>query len=283
MAAPRIDTYQSCTGTNSPATGECDPEYHLSSDLVDNAIGYLTDHVGYRAEDPFFLQLAFGATHAPLQVPGEWVDRYRGRYDDGWDRTRARRHARQQELGVTPPGTQLTGRDDTVPVWDDLTADQRALAARAQEAYAGFLEHTDAQIGRLVEWLEHAGQMENTIIAVFSDNGAAGDGRELGTTNVIGPYNNLQTPQASEHAGLDAADIELIIDGQGAGSGHLPTTSMQLAFYGLDIGRDRSARTLANGRPGRNFPTRALEEITVLFDSAAEHLTHLSHNLEANE
>lgn len=189
---------------NSPATGSYDPEYHLSVDLVDNAIGYLTDHIGYRAEDPFYLQLAFGATHAPLQVPTDWIDRYRGQYDEGWDQIRARRLARQQELGIVPEGTTLTERDGTVPAWEDLSEAERALAARAQETYAAFLEHTDAQIGRLLAWLEHTGQLDDTVIAVFSDNGAAGDGRELGTTNVIGPYNNLQSSETAEQAGLEA-------------------------------------------------------------------------------
>ncbi len=188
---------------NSPATGTYEPGYHLSVDLVDNAIGYLTDHVGYRAEDPFFLQLAFGATHAPLQVPADWIEGYRGAYDDGWDRIRARRHARQQDLGIIPEGTALTERDHTVPDWDDLTEGERSLATRAQETYAGFLEHTDAQIGRLVAWLGRTGKLDDTIIAVFSDNGAAGDGRALGTTNVIGPYNNLQNPEWAEQAGLE--------------------------------------------------------------------------------
>lgn len=184
---------------------DLDPDYHLSADLVDQAIHYLGDHIGYRPEDPFFLQLAFGATHAPFQAPREWTDRYRGRYDAGWDELREERLERQRRLGVVPEGTELTERDGGVPLWEDLREEQRALAVRGQEAFAGFLEYTDAQLSRLIEWLEATGQLENTLIAVFADNGAAGDGRELGTTNVIAPYNNLELDPGQEAAGL--ADI----------------------------------------------------------------------------
>lgn len=188
---------------NSPVPAPEDPEYHLSSDLVDRSIGYLRDHAAFRPEDPFYLQLAFGATHAPFQAPKEYIDRYRGRFDAGWEHTRRERLARQKTLGIVPEPTELTEQDRTVPDWESLSQEERQLAARGQEAYAGFLEHTDKQLERLVDWLRESGQWENTIIAVFSDNGAAGDGGRLGTTNVVGPYNNLSLPIADEMAGLE--------------------------------------------------------------------------------
>lgn len=187
---------------NSPVELADDPDYHLSSDLVDRSIDYLTDHVGYRPDDPFFLQLAFGATHAPFQAPAENIDRYRGRYAAGWDELRQERFDRQRQLGVVPQDAQITERDSAVPIWDSLSDEERRLAARGQEAFAGFLEHTDEQLARLVAWLADAGQLENTLIAVMSDNGAAGDGRELGTTNVIAPYNNEVLSAQAEAEGL---------------------------------------------------------------------------------
>ncbi|MCZ9884929.1 arylsulfatase [Arthrobacter sp. B2a2-09] len=188
---------------NSPVEPSMDPEYHLSADLVDQSIRYLSDHSSFRPEDPFFLQLAFGATHAPFQAPAEWINRYRGRYTEGWDRLRGERLARQKRVGIVPEDTRLTERDSAVPEWDELTEAQRRIASGGQEAFAGFLEHTDAQIGRLMSWLGDAGLLENTLVAVFSDNGAAGDGGPLGTTNVIGPYNNLSLSESAELAALE--------------------------------------------------------------------------------
>ncbi len=192
---------------NSPVPPSEDPDYHLSSDLVDRSIDYLRDHVAFRPDDPFYLQLAFGATHAPFQAPKEYIDRYRGRYDAGWDRLRAERLERQKQLGVVPAGTGLTERDPAVPEWQDLSDDEKRVAARGQEAFAGFLEHTDAQLARLVEWLREHGRLDNTLIAVFADNGAAGDGGRIGTTSVIGPYNGISLGLDQELAGLpDAGD-----------------------------------------------------------------------------
>jgi len=159
----------------SPAQG-----YHLSEDLVDHAIELVHDTTSLRPDRPFFMYLAFGATHAPHQAPGEYLDRYRGKFDEGWDVARDRWFARQLELGLLPEGTRLAPRNPGVEPWDTLPDTHRRLAARLQEAFAAFLEHTDAQIGRLVDTLERTGQLDNTIIVVLSDNGASQEGGPFG-------------------------------------------------------------------------------------------------------
>lgn len=169
--------------------------YHLSEDLVDQAIRMITDSVSIRPDRPHFTYLAFGATHAPHQAPAEYLQRHRGRYDEGWDLARERWHARQLELGVIPPGTQLAPRNPGVEAWDDLSENQRRLACRLQEAFAAFLEHTDAQIGRLVEALDRLGRLDNTVFILLSDNGASQEGGPFGVLHEMKFFNFLlETP-----------------------------------------------------------------------------------------
>ncbi len=177
--------------------------YHLSEDLVDKAIEFIHDTTSIRPDRPFFTYLAFGATHAPHQAPAEYLAKYRGRYDDGWDVTRARWFARQLELGLLPPGTQLAPRNPGVEPWDTLPDAQRRLACRLQEAFAGFLDHTDAQIGRLVAALEGLGQMENTLIVLLSDNGASQEGGPFGVLHEMKYFNFLLETPAEAVARLD--------------------------------------------------------------------------------
>jgi len=163
--------------------------YHLSEDLVDHAISLVHDTTSLRPDRPFFLYLAFGATHAPHQAPPEYLARYRGRFDEGWDASRAKWFARQVELGLLPGGTQLAPRNPGVEAWDELPENHRRLAARLQEAFAAFLEHTDAQIGRLVEALERTGQLDNTLLVVLSDNGASQEGGPFGVLHEMKSFN----------------------------------------------------------------------------------------------
>lgn len=160
-----------------------DPNYHLSEDLVNRAQQYLSDHVSVAPEQPFYLHLAFGAGHAPHQAPASFIDRYRGAFDHGWDVERQRVLARQIELGVVPEGTQLPASNPGVERWNDLTSDQKRLYARMQEVFAGFMEHADAQIGRLVEYLRDYELLEDTVIVLMSDNGASGEGGAHGSAN----------------------------------------------------------------------------------------------------
>lgn len=175
--------------------------YHVSEDLIDQAIGFVHDNKSVRPDRPFFLYVAFGATHAPHQAPAEYLDKYRGRYDEGWDVVRARWFANQLEMGVIPPGTELAPRNPGVEAWDDLSTNQQLLACRLQEAFAAFLDHTDAQIGRLVDDLAALGELDNTIIMVLGDNGASQEGGPFGVLHEMKYFNGiLETPdEAVEH------------------------------------------------------------------------------------
>ena len=169
--------------------------YHLSEDLIDHAISFIHDSVSIRPDRPFFTYLAFGAMHAPHQAPPEYLARWRGRFDDGWDAARDRWFARQQELGLLPEGTELAPRNPGVEAWDSLPENQRLLAARLQEAFAAFLEHTDDQIGRLLAELDRLGRLENTIVVLLSDNGASQEGGPFGVMHEMKYFNMIvETP-----------------------------------------------------------------------------------------
>jgi len=169
--------------------------YHLSEDLVDKAIEFVHDSKGVRPDRPFLLYCAFGATHAPHQAPADYLEKYRGRYDDGWDIARDRWFAHQIEMGLLPTGTTLAPRNPGVEAWNDLPENQQRLAARLQEAFAAFLDHTDDQIGRLVDSLREMGQLDNTIITVLGDNGASQEGGPFGVLHEMKFFNGiLETP-----------------------------------------------------------------------------------------
>ena len=163
--------------------------YHVSEDLVDQSIGWIRDLISVRPDRRFFLHLAFGATHAPHQAPQEYLEKYRGRFDDGWDAARERWFARQLEMGIVPEGTTLAPHNPGVQPWDDLSDEQRTFAARLQEAFAAFLEHTDAQIGRLVKFLEAQDLLEDTLLIILSDNGASQEGGPNGVMDEFSFFN----------------------------------------------------------------------------------------------
>jgi arylsulfatase A-like enzyme len=168
--------------------------YHLTEDLVDKAIGFVADAKQVDPEKPFYLHLCFGATHAPHHVPKEWADRYAGAFDDGWDAYRERVFARQKELGIVPADAELSRHDPDVPDWDSLPAPARRLYSRMMEVFAGFLSHTDHHLGRLLDFLETEGDLDNTLVMVISDNGASSEGGPTGTTNEAQFFNNAQEP-----------------------------------------------------------------------------------------
>lgn len=169
---------------NHPVQREPREGYHLTEDLVDHAIGYVRDHVTSAPGRPWLTYLALGAGHWPLHVPQEWIDRYRGRYDDGWDAVREQRLACQKAMGLVSADTTLAPPNPNVRDWGSLTPQERTVCARLQETYAGFLSHADAQIGRLVDYLASTGQLENTAIVLLSDNGASGEGGPTGAVNI---------------------------------------------------------------------------------------------------
>ena len=166
-----------------------DEGYHLTEDLVDRAVEFLVDlrHVDH--DKPFLLYLATGACHSPHQAPRQWIERYRGAFDSGWDAWRERALARQVEIGLLPEGTRLSARPDWVPAWDSLPDRARAVYARYMEAFAGFLSHTDDHLGRLFDHLERTGELESTLLMVLSDNGASSEGGPVGSLNDVRTWN----------------------------------------------------------------------------------------------
>ncbi|MFC7304478.1 sulfatase-like hydrolase/transferase [Streptomyces monticola] len=160
-----------------------DDGYHLSEDLAGTAIRMVLDQHHATPHKPFFLYFPLGAMHAPHHVGRAWSDVYRGRFDEGWERWRERAFARQVERGIVPGDTTLTPRPPWIPDWRALDGDERRLFARMQEVYAGFLTHADAQIGRLLDFLDRIGRLDDTLVLLMSDNGASAEGGQLGTPN----------------------------------------------------------------------------------------------------
>jgi arylsulfatase len=163
--------------------------YHLDEDLVDHAIEFILDAHVNAPDKPFFLYHAPGCAHAPHQVANEWVEKYRGKFDMGWDEYREVVFAQQKELGMFPADAELSPRDEDVPAWDSLSDDQKRLYARFMEVFAGFLEHCDHQFGRLLDTLERIGELDNTIIMIISDNGASSEGGPEGAFNEMSSFN----------------------------------------------------------------------------------------------
>ncbi len=168
--------------------------YHLDQDLADRAIEWITGHKSLKPDDPFMMLWASGSMHSPHHAPPEFIEKYRGHFDMGWDRAREMILERQKELGVVPRHTQLTERIPEIPAWDSLSDDERKLYARQMEVFAAQMEHVDHQIGRVVEALDRVGELDNTLIFVTADNGASGEGGLAGTFNETYVLNGLQTP-----------------------------------------------------------------------------------------
>jgi arylsulfatase len=178
--------------------GRYEDGYHLTEDLAGRDIEYHEVLLQFDVDKPRFLYLATGACHSPHQSPPEWIGRYRGHFDDGWDAWRERTFARQKAGGLLPDHVELSPRPDWVPAWDDLSADERRVYARYMEAFAGFLSHADAQVGRVVDWLERWGELDNTLLFVMSDNGASSEGGPVGSLNDGRAWNML--PRTVEEA-----------------------------------------------------------------------------------
>jgi arylsulfatase len=174
------------------APGGPDDGYHLSEDLIDRSAGMIRDLKSLVPERPFFLYLAFGAMHSPHQAPQRHLDKYRGRFDAGWDIAREQWFARQKAMGVIPPETRLAPRNPGVKPWSELSVNEQRFAARLQEAFAAMLDHTDEQIGRLVAFLKSVGQWDNTLFIVMSDNGASQEGGATGVLDEMKWFNGIR-------------------------------------------------------------------------------------------
>jgi arylsulfatase len=188
--------YDGTTPVEPPATPE--EGYHLTEDLADHAVSWIRTQKALMPDKPFFVYFAPGATHAPHHVPTEWADKYKGKFADGWDAQREKTFARQKELGVIPADAELTPRHDEIPAWDDMPAELRPVLEREMEVYAGFLEHTDFHVGRVIDALEDVGALENTLIYyIIGDNGASAEGTLNGAFNEMANFNGmaaLETP-----------------------------------------------------------------------------------------
>ncbi|HET6732426.1 arylsulfatase [Mycobacterium sp.] len=184
-----------------PVEPEKSPEegYTLTEDLTDRAITWIRQQKALAPDKPFFMYFAPGATHAPHHVPAEWSDKYKGKFEGGWDVERERIIARQKELGVVPEDAELTHRHDVIPGWDDMPAELKPVLARQMEIYAGFLEQTDYHVGRLVDSIEDLGALDNTLIFyILGDNGASAEGTPNGCFNEMCTLNGLagiETPE----------------------------------------------------------------------------------------
>jgi len=187
--------YDGTTPVEPPET----EDYHLTEDLTDRAVGWVRQQKALMPDKPFFVYFAPGATHAPHHVPKEWADKYAGQFDDGWDVQRERTIARQKELGVIPADAELTARHDEITAWDDMPEELKPVLARQMEVYAGFLEHTDHHVGRLVDALADLDVLDDTIIYyIIGDNGASAEGTMNGAFNELANFNGmaaLETPE----------------------------------------------------------------------------------------
>ena len=173
------------TYDNHPVSPPSTPDegYHLNIDLADRAIQFIKDAHVHAPDKPFFLYYTPGAGHSPHQVEPEWSDKYRGRFDGGWDEYRRVVFERQRALGIVEEHAELSERDPDVAAWDSLSDDAKRMYARQMEVYAGFIEQTDHHFGRVIDFVEELGELDNTIIVVMSDNGASAEGGEHGTFN----------------------------------------------------------------------------------------------------
>jgi arylsulfatase A-like enzyme len=189
--------YDGTTPVEPPGTPE--EGYHLTEDLADRAISWVHQQKALMPDKPFFVYFAPGATHAPHHVPKDWADRYKGEFDDGWDVQRERTFGRQKDLGVIPAEAELTSRHAEIPAWDDMPEELKPVLAREMEVYAGFLEHVDYHVGRLVDAIDDLGVLDNTIVYyIIGDNGASAEGTLNGAFNELANFNGmaaLETPE----------------------------------------------------------------------------------------
>jgi arylsulfatase A-like enzyme len=189
--------YDGTTPVEPPATAE--EGYHLTEDLADRAVSWIHQQKALMPDKPFFVYFAPGATHAPHHVPAEWADKYKGAFADGWDALRERTFARQKDLGVIPADAELTVRHSEIPAWDDMPAELKPVLERQMEVYAGFLEHVDHHVGRVIDAIEELGILDDTIIYyIIGDNGASAEGTVNGVFNEMASFNGmafLETPE----------------------------------------------------------------------------------------
>ena len=180
-----------------------DENYHLTEDMVDKGITWLKKHRAFSPDKPFLMYWAPGGVHGPHHVNASWADKYKGKFNQGWDKLREEIFARQKALGWIPASAELTPRDSTMPAWSDIPEAERAFQTRLMELYAGFCEHTDAQVGKLVDFLDESGQRDNTIILyLWGDNGSSAEGQN-GSISELLAQNQIPNTIAQQIKALD--------------------------------------------------------------------------------
>jgi arylsulfatase len=197
--------YPELVRDNSQTEAEKTPEegYHLTPDLVEKAKAMIADAKQVAPNKPFFMYFCTGANHAPHHVPKEWADRYKGKFDDGWDAYRERTFKKQKELGLISRDAKLSRHDPDVQDWGKLPVNERKLYARMMEVFAGFCEHMDHYVGELIAFLKEIGEYENTLIMVISDNGASAEGGPSGSVNENKFFNNVPDSLEQNLAAID--------------------------------------------------------------------------------
>ena len=181
-----------------------DEDYHLDQDMADRAITYIREQNALAPDKPFFIYYAPGTAHAPHHAPKEWIDKFKGQFDQGWDKVREETFARQKQMGIIPADAQLTERPEQLRPWDSLNDQQKELYAHMMEVYAGALSHMDYQINRILDAVEETGEMDNTLIFyLMGDNGASAEGSPDGLLNEMTFFNNIQVPFEDTYTRMD--------------------------------------------------------------------------------
>jgi arylsulfatase len=174
--------------------------YHFMADMTEKAIVWTKQQKSLAPDKPFFTYFAPGATHAPHHVPAEWADKYKGKFDKGWDAIREDTFAKQKELGVIPADATLTTRSDGIPAWDEMSDEIKPVLARQMEVYAGYLEYADHHVGLLLDALEEIGELDNTLVyVIIGDNGASAEGTMTGTTNEAFTINHMTEIETDDY------------------------------------------------------------------------------------
>jgi arylsulfatase len=239
----------------------------LNDALADEAIKYIFEEKSVTPDGPFFIYYAPCATHAPHHVPKKWIDKFKGQFDQGWDKYREETYQRQLKLGVIPPDTKLTPRPAEIPAWDSLNPDQKRVAAHLMEAFAGFTAQTDSEVGRLLDALQQVGQADNTLIFwVIGDNGASMEGTLNGVFNKISalngvPENAAYVIQQIDEIGGPTSYKHFPVGWAWAmntpfhGASRLPPILVVLAIRLLSRGRNGSTTKAAFARSFITLPT----------------------------
>jgi arylsulfatase A-like enzyme len=207
--AGEASQYEPClvrntTFVETPHTSGGHKYYHLSEDLADDAITWLRQHKSFTPDKPFFMYWASGASHGPHQVPKEWIDKYKGKFDDGWDKYRERVYERAKKLGWIPQDAKLTPRPANLASWDSIPDSEKPFQRRLMECFAGFTEHVDAQVGRIVDEIDQLGYGENTLVMyIWGDNGASAEGQN-GTISELLAQNGIPSTTEQQIKALDS-------------------------------------------------------------------------------